>query len=78
MTNGREMTKDQMESQFPGQYVLVGDPQNDPSGDCVRGRVLAHDKDAANIWKAAQECSLRRIAVLFLGEPVPQGSETLL
>ena len=78
MTSDLEMTRQQMESQFPGQYVLVGDPQNDPAGDCMRGRVLAHDRDAAKIWKAAQERCLPRIAVLFLGAPVPEGYETLL
>ncbi len=40
-----EMTIEEIESQFDGEWVLVGDPETDYALKVTRGKVLCHSHD---------------------------------
>ena len=40
-----EMTIDEIQTQFDGEWVLLGDPEIEDSVGIIRGQVLCHDVD---------------------------------
>ena len=45
-----EMTIDEIEAQFDGEWVLVGDPELDPYQKVARGKVLCHSRDRDEVY----------------------------
>ncbi len=47
-----EMTIQEIEAAFDGEWVLVGDPQRDENRQIVGGKVLAHSTDRDELYAA--------------------------
>ena len=70
-----EMTIDEIEAQFDGEWVLVGDPETDESLKVTRGKVLCHSRDNEEITRcmmSLRDSEFKRTATLYNGD-VPEG-----
>ncbi len=75
-----EMTIEEIETQFDGEWVLVGDPETDAFLQVTRGKVLCHsvDRDEVNRFLAMlPDDEFKRLASLYNGD-VPRGMAVLL
>ncbi len=75
-----EMTIEEIETQFDGEWVLFGDPEINEYLEVVRGKVLSHsaDRDEVNRFMAPlPDDEFRRLASLYNGD-VPRGTAVLL
>ncbi|HWX40891.1 MAG TPA: hypothetical protein VN345_07045 [Blastocatellia bacterium] len=61
------LTVAEIESQFPSEWILVGDPDADSSLDVQRGRVLYHSRDRDEVYRKAVELRPKRFAMLYTG-----------
>lgn len=76
----QEMTIEEIEAQFDGEWVLVGDPELDEYLEVVRGTVLCHSADRDEFDRAAQEFGggrIKQLAYLYTGR-IPEGMAILL
>jgi hypothetical protein len=62
------LTFDEIKSQFPSEWVLVGDPQTDDSLELVAGTVLHHSMNREEIDRKLLELRPKRFAVRYLGK----------
>lgn len=79
-TSFPEMTIEEIETQFDGEWVLIGDPETNEYLEVVRGKVLIHssDRDEVNRFLAQlPDDEFRRLASLYNGD-VPRGTAVLL
>lgn len=75
-----EMTIEEIESQFDGEWVLVGDPELDPHLKVARGQVLCHSVDRDVVYghvKVAYAEGFESLATLCNKE-IPEGTAVLL
>ncbi len=63
-----ELTLAEIEQQFVGEWILVGDPQTDADLQVERGVVLYHSPDRDAVYREAIRLQPRRFAVLFTGD----------
>src|SRR5436190_1924251 len=49
----QEMTTNEIENQFPDEWVLVGEPQTNDKLEVMKGIVLHHSKDRDEIYRRA-------------------------
>ena len=71
-----EMTIEEIEREFEGEWVLVGDPETDEFLQVVRGKVLCHSRDRDDITRRLDSLGddeFKRLASLYNGE-VPAGT----
>jgi hypothetical protein len=62
------MTAKDMEEKFPGEWILVGEPQTSDKLEVVEGTVLHHSKDRDEVYRRAIALPPpKRYAVLFTG-----------
>ena len=61
---GEVLTREQMEEQFDGEWVLVGDPDLTDMNEVIRGEVLWHCKDRDELYRKAMELKPRSSALL--------------
>ncbi|PZR72019.1 MAG: hypothetical protein DLM73_14405 [Chthoniobacterales bacterium] len=61
------MTVKQMESQFEGEWILIGEPQTTDKLEVVEGTVLHHSKDRDEVYRRAVALKPKRSAILFTG-----------
>jgi hypothetical protein len=66
------LTIEEIKSQFPSEWVLIGDPETNESLDVLSGQVLCHSKDRYEFDRKALEFRAKRFAVLYTGTP-PEG-----
>lgn len=59
---------EQMRSQFPSEWVLIGDPVESEDLEIIRGRVLFHSPSADAAYRKAVELQPGRFATLYTGE----------
>jgi hypothetical protein len=71
------LTIAEIESQFPSEWVLVGDPETSESLEVLSGQVLCHSRDRDEFDRKALEFRAKRFAVLYTGKP-PEGMEFAL
>lgn len=62
------LTIDEIDRQFPDEWVLIGDPEKDESGRVVRGQVLCHSSDRDIVYDEAVQTPYTRIATHFTGK----------
>ncbi|MDQ2732774.1 MAG: hypothetical protein M3Y56_14035 [Armatimonadota bacterium] len=55
-------------SQFPGEWVLLGEPQTNEALEVLGGKVLWHGPDRDELHRCAMKLRLRRSAVLYTGK----------
>ena len=71
------LTLAEIQSQFAGEWVLVGDPQTTPALEVQRGTVLYHSKDRDEVYRQAVALRPPRFAVLYVGT-MPQDTAIVL
>lgn len=79
-TTGKVMTIEEIEREFDGEWVLVGDPDTDRELKVIRGQVLCHSKDRDDLDRCARthrDGPFQRFAWLYNGE-IPAGVAVLL
>ena len=74
-----EMTIEEIETQFDGEWVLVGDPETDEYLQVIRGKVLCHSRDRDEVYRfvsSPQARKFKRMATLC-NKDVPRGEAVL-
>ncbi len=71
------MTLQQIEAQFPSEWVLVGDPDTDESLKVLGGEVLWHSKDRDEVYRQIGKFRPKRFAMLYTGT-MPEGTAIVL
>ena len=73
----KEMTIDEIESQFDSEWVLIEDPRTDEQLKVLGGRVLYHSKDRDEVYRKAVSLRPRRSAVVYTGQ-IPEETAVVL
>jgi hypothetical protein len=63
------LTIEQIEAQFPSEWVLIGDPRTDPNQKLTAGRILFHSPDRDEVDRKLLEMRPSRFAFRYTGEP---------
>ena len=63
-----ELTLEEIEKQFDGEYVLVENPVTNAQLEVLRGVVRHHSFSRAEVYEAAIRLKLKDSAFLFIGE----------
>lgn len=71
------MTVAEMEADFVGEWVLVGDPETDEALEVLSGRVLHHSQDRDEVYRRAVALRPKRSAILYTGR-MPEGTAIVL
>lgn len=72
------LTREEIEAQFPSEWVLLADPQSDEQLRVLSGRLICHSKDRDEVHRKAIELPApKRIAVFYTGT-IPEGMAILL
>ena len=71
------IAREEIESQFPNEWVLVGDPLTDDKLKLIEGTVLHHSKDRDEVYRRAIALKAKRYATLFTGK-MPKGTAIVL
>jgi hypothetical protein len=73
----QEMTLLEIETQFDGEWILVGDPETDAHLNVIKGKVLCHSKDRDEVYRRMVEIRPKRSAMLFTGD-FPENTAVVL
>ncbi len=75
-----EMTIDEIESQFDGEWVLVGDPETDYTLKVTRGKVLCHsvDRDVVYDFSGTLRPGEFKLTATLCNKDIPEGTAVLL
>ncbi len=73
----REMTLEEIESQFDSEWVLIEDPITDEALNVLGGKVLHHSKDRDEVYRKAVSLHPKRSAVVYTGE-IPEDTAVVL
>ena len=73
----RYMTRQEIESQFPSEWVLIGDPKKKPHHEVEGGIVLYHSKDRDEVYDKAVELRPKYSAVVYTGT-IPEDAAIVL
>ena len=73
----QEMTIQDIEAQFDGEWVLVADPQTDANLHVLKGKVVCHSKDRDEVYRRMVTLRLPDYAVLYTGE-MPENTAVVL
>ena len=73
----REMTIEEIESQFESEWVLVEAPQTNEALEVLSGQVLHHSKDRDEVYRKAVALRPKRCAILYTGE-IPEDTVVVL
>jgi hypothetical protein len=67
----------EIQARYDGEWVLIGDPEVDPSLNVQRGQVLWHSKDRDEVYRQARKLKPNHCAFLFIGR-LPDDMEVVL
>ncbi len=73
----KEMTIEEIESQFDSEWVLIEAPRTDEELKVVGGRVLHHSKDRDEVYRKAVSLRPKRSALIYTGE-IPEETAVVL
>lgn len=73
----REMTIEEIKSQFDSEWVLIADPRTDDELKVLGGRVLHHSKDRDEVYRRAVSLRPKRSALIYTGE-IPEETAVVL
>lgn len=73
----KEMTIEEIESQFDSEWVLIEDPRTDEALNVLGGKVLCHSKDRDEVYRKAVSLRPKRSAVVYTGE-IPEDTAVVL
>ncbi len=71
------LTIEQIEAQFPSEWVLIGDPDTDDRQHLLAGKVLCHSADRDEVDRKLLEIRPTRFALRYLGT-MPDDSALVL
>ena len=71
------MSRSEIEETFNGEWVLIEDPECNPMQEVVRGKVIFHSKDRAEVNTKMAELTRAHHALLYIGG-LPEGMEMIL
>ena len=71
------LTISEIESRYPGEWVLVEDPETDEALEVLSGKVLCHSPNRDEVDRKAMELRPRDFAFLFFGD-IPDDLEVIL
>lgn len=73
------LTIDEINSRYPDQWVLIGDPEMDESLEVLRGKVLYHGDSRDEMVEVARNLpSPKHFATHYTGELLPEDMEYCL
>ncbi len=64
---GEILTLEEMESLFPSEWVLIGDPRTDSNHKLMAGQILFHSPDRDEVDRKLLELRPPRFAFRYLG-----------
>ena len=67
----------EIEETFKGEWVLIEDPELSPGSQIIRGKVIFHSKDRAEISVKMAELTRVNHALKYIGG-LPEGMEMVL
>ena len=73
----KEMTIEEIKSQFDSEWVLIADPRTDEDLKVLGGKVLHHSKDRDEVYRKAVSLRPKRSALIFTGE-IPEETAVVL
>lgn len=73
----KEMTIEEIESQFDSEWVLIEDPKTDEGLTVLGGRVVHHSKDRDEVYRKAVSLRPKRSALIYTGE-IPEDTAVVL
>ena len=73
----KEMTIEEIESQFESEWVLIEDPRTDEGLNVLGGRVLHHSRDRDEVYRKAVSPRPKRSAIVYTGE-IPEETAVIL
>lgn len=73
----KEMTLEEMKSQFDGEWILVEEPQTNDALEVIRGKVLYHAKDRDEVYRQVVALRPKRSAILYTGQ-MPEDTAIVL
>ena len=73
----KEMTIEEIESQFDSEWVLIEDPKTDEDLNVIGGKVLHHSKDRDEVYRKAVSLRPKRSALIYTGE-IPEDTAVVL
>jgi hypothetical protein len=73
----KEMTIEEIESEFDSEWVLLEDPRTDEALKVLGGRVLHHSKDRDEVYRKAVSLRPKRSALIYTGE-IPEETAVVL
>jgi hypothetical protein len=73
----KDMTIEEIESQFDSEWVLIEDPRTDEALNVLGGKVLHHSKDRDEVYRKAVSLRPKRSAVIYTGE-IPEDTAVVL
>jgi hypothetical protein len=73
----KEMTIEEIESQFDSEWVLIEDPKTDEDLKVLGGKVLHHSKDRDEVYRKAVSLRPKRSALIYTGE-IPEDTAVVL
>jgi len=73
----KEMTIEEIESQFESEWILIDEPKTDEDLKVLGGRVLHHSKDRDEVYRKAVSLRPKRSALIYTGE-IPEDTAVVL
>jgi hypothetical protein len=71
------LTVAQIEAQYPGEWILIEDPETSKALEVQAGRVRWHSKDRDEVYRKAVVLRPRRFAILCTGT-IPEDTAVVL
>jgi hypothetical protein len=75
--NDEILSKAEIETRYPSEWVLVGDPESDENLEIIRGTVLFHSPDRDEMYRKAIELRPKSAATLYTGA-LPEDEDFVL
>ena len=73
----KEMTIEEIESQFESQWVLIEEPRTDKALKVLGGKVLFHSRDRDEVYRKAVALCPKRSAIIYTGQ-IPEETAVVL
>ena len=62
------LTFQEMKTKYPGEWLLIGDPEVDASLHAKSGKVLAHSRSRDEIYRKLAHVAGKRVSIEYVGE----------
>jgi len=73
----KELSIEEIESQFESEWVLIGTPRTDETLRVLGGKVLFHSRDRDEVYRQAVALRPKRSAIVYTGQ-IPEETAVVL